>query len=142
VSGAFEAASAPLPEISERMKPFWAAAAERRLVLPRCPRCGTLHFPAVDICSRCLTDAPAEWIEASGRGVVFSFVVMHQVYHPAFTDQVPYAVVDIQLEEGPRMISRLVDVKLTDIHVGMPVQVTFVFMSDAIHVPMFRRIAR
>jgi len=132
----------PLPDITARMKPFWDAASEGRLMLPRCCRCETLHFPAVEMCNRCLSDSAPEWISASGRGVVFSFVVMHQVYHPLFADQVPYAVVDVKLEEGPRMISRMLDVAIADIRVGMPVSVNFVRMSDTIHLPMFRASAR
>ena len=132
-------ASVPLPESSPRMLPFWVAARRGKLVLPRCGNCGTLHFPALQICSRCLNgDDSREWIEASGRGIVFSFVVMHQVHHPAFAAEVPYAVVDVKLEEGPRMISRLLDVPPDGIHVGMEVQVAFVRASDDFHLPMFR----
>jgi uncharacterized OB-fold protein len=132
----------PLPEISERMRPFWTAAAQGRLVLARCRACETFRFPAVETCTSCLAPSATEWVEASGRGVVFSFVVMHQVYHPAFAEQVPYAVVDIKLEEGPRMISRLLDVASADIRVGMPVHATFVRMSDTIYLPMFRESGR
>jgi uncharacterized protein len=128
----------PLPDQPPRMAPFWSAAAEGRLVLQRCGACRSLYFPAVETCSACLRDDRLEWTSASGRGEVFSYVVMHQLYHPAFAAEVPYTVVDVKLEEGPRMISRLADGGAGAVRVGMPVEVTFVHAGENVHLPMFR----
>jgi hypothetical protein len=66
---------------------------------------------------------------------------MHQVYHPAFAEEVPYLVVDVRLDEGPRMISRVVDCEPSNVRIGMNVEVTFVRASDDVHLPVFRRSA-
>lgn len=128
----------PLPEGDRTLAPFLAAAKDRRLVVQRCARCGTLRFPPRELCTSCLS-TEVEWAEVSGRGEIFSFNVMHQVYHPAFATEVPYAVVVVKLEEGPKMISNLVDCPVDEIRIGMAVEVVFETMNDTITLPKFRR---
>ncbi len=128
----------PLPEGDRALVPFFAAAKERRLVVQRCARCGTLRFPPRELCTSCLS-TEIEWADVSGRGEIFSFNVMHQVYHPAFATEVPYAVVVVKLAEGPKMISNLVDCPVDEIRIGMPVEVVFETMTDEITLPKFRR---
>jgi uncharacterized OB-fold protein len=130
--------SRPLPEGDPALAPFFAAAKERRLVVQRCARCGTLRFPPRELCTSCLS-TEVEWADVSGRGEIFSFNVMHQVYHPAFATEVPYAVVVVKLAEGPKMISNLVDCPVDAIRIGMPVEVVFETLTDAITLPKFRR---
>ena len=129
----------PLPQIAPEMAPFFEAARRHELVVQRCRACGTPRFPARDQCSKCLS-RESEWLRASGRGEVFSFAVMHQVYHPGFADEVPYAVVVIELEEGARLVSNLVDCPVRDIRIGMPVEVVFEAASAQITLPKFRRV--
>jgi len=124
-----------LPDITPEMAPFFAAARRRELVVQRCRACGAYRFPARDICSRCLS-REAAWERVAGRGVVFSFAVMHQAYHPAF--QVPYAVVVVELEEGVRMLSNVVDCPLRELAIGMPVEVVFEELSAEVTLPKFR----
>ena len=130
----------PLPEGDRALAPFFAAAKERRLVVQRCARCGSLRFPPRELCTSCLSTA-VEWAEVSGRGEIFSFNVMHQVYHPAFATEVPYAVVVVKLAEGPKMTSNMVDCPVGDIRIGMPVEVVFETVSEEITLPKFRRVA-
>jgi uncharacterized OB-fold protein len=127
----------PLPEITPEMAPFWEAAHRHQLVVQRCRNCGTARFPARDICSRCL-GRDADWTPVSGRGKIFSYAVMHHIYHPGFADAVPYAVVVVELDEGARLISNLVDCPLTDIRIGMPVEVTFDDLTPEVTLPKFR----
>jgi uncharacterized OB-fold protein len=96
------------------------------------------RFPARDICSRCLA-RESDWVPVSGRGAVFSFAIMHQVYHPGFADEVPYAVVVIELEEGARLVSNLVGCPPHEITVGMPVEVVFEDVTPEVTLPKFRR---
>jgi hypothetical protein len=119
------------------MAPFFEAARQRRLVIQRCRGCGTLRFPARDGCSRCLS-RESEWTPVSGRGAVFSYAVMHQVYHPGFADAVPYAVVVVELEEGARLVSNVVDCALRDLRIGMPVEVVFEDVAPGVTLPKFR----
>ena len=74
----------------------------------------------------------------SGRGTVYSFVIMHQVYDPAFKDDVPYNVAAVELEEGPRLYTNLVDVANAAIRVGMPVSVVYDDVTDGITLVKFR----
>ena len=99
----------PIPAITPDMRPFFEAAQRHELRVQRCRGCGALRFPARAICSDCLS-TDADWVPVSGRGEIFSFNVMHQVYHPGFAAEVPYAVVLVKLAEGPKMISNLVGI--------------------------------
>jgi uncharacterized OB-fold protein len=130
----------PLPEGDRTLAPFFAAAREHRLVVQRCGGCGALRFPPRELCSGCLS-IEASWVEVSGRGEIFSYNVMHQIYHPAFATEAPYAVVVVKLAEGPKMISNLVDCPLDQIAIGMPVEVVFEPASAEITLPKFRRAA-
>ena len=136
-----ETSAKPLPQISAEMAPFFEAARRQQLVVQRCRGCGTLRFPARDRCSGCLA-REAEWVPVSGKGTVFSFAVMHQVYHPGFAAEIPYAVVLVALDEGPRMISNVVGVPPSEIRVGMPLEVTFEAVSPEVTLPKFRVAAR
>ena len=132
-----EAVAKPLPQVSAEMAPFFEAARRQQLVVQRCRGCGTLRFPARDRCSACLA-REAEWLPVSGRGTVFSFAVMHQVYHPGFAAEVPYAVVLVALDEGPHMISNVVGVPPSDIRIGTPLEVVFEAVSPEVTLPKFR----
>ena len=131
----------PLPQMTPEMAPFWEAARRHELVVQRCRGCGTPRFPARDICSRCLS-REAEWAPVSGRGTVFSYTVMHQVYHPAFAAEVPYAVIVVELEEGARLLSNLVGCPVGDIAPGMPVEAVFEDVTPEVTLPKFRPRAR
>ena len=131
------AVAKPLPEITPAMAPFWEAARRHELVVQRCRSCGAHRFPARDICSRCL-GREADWVPVSGRGSVFSFAIMHQVYHPGFADAVPYAVVVVELEEGARLISNVVGCPVGEVTIGLPVEVVFEDVSGEVTLPMFR----
>lgn len=130
-------AERPLPDTTGEMAPFWEAARRHHLVVERCMGCGTFRFPARDLCSRCLS-REAEWAPVSGRGAIFSFAVMHQIYHPAFADAVPYAVVVVELEEGVRLVSNVVDCPLDALRIGLPVEVVFEAVTPEVTLPKFR----
>jgi len=106
-------------------------------MVQKCDSCGRLRFPPRDRCSHCLS-IRSSWTPVSGRGEVFSFNIMHQVYHPGFAAEVPYAVVVVQLEEGARIVSNLVGVKPHEIRCGMPVEVVFEKLSEEVTLPKFR----
>lgn len=131
-----DAADLPIPVPSAETAPFWAAAREEKLVIPRCDKCGGTWFPPSEACPSC--GAPHySWIEASGRGKVFSFVVFHRVYHRAFKGKVPYTVAVIELEEGPRLISNVVGISPDDVRCDMAVRVVFDARGDGVKVPQF-----
>ncbi|GAA0988412.1 OB-fold domain-containing protein [Acrocarpospora macrocephala] len=121
--------SRPVPVVTEENRPFWEGLAEGRLLLQRCSGCGHPRYPIALVCPRCLSKEHG-WEAMSGRGTVFSSVVFHQVYHPAFADRVPYNVAMVELDEGPLIMTNVVG---TDqVTVGMPVQVIFTAIEGAV----------
>ncbi len=126
----------PIPAISDEMRPFYEGAQRNELWVQRCNGCGTLRFPARALCSDCLATT-ADWVQVSGRGEIFSFNVMHQVYHPGFAAEVPYAVVVVQLAEGPKLTSNVVGLEPHALRIGMPVRVVFEAISDEVTLPKF-----
>jgi uncharacterized OB-fold protein len=129
--------SKPVPAVTPEMREFFDGARAGRLMVQKCESCGRLRFPAHDLCSKC-NSTESRWVPVSGRGEVFSFNIMHQLYHPGFAGQVPYAVVVVELEEGCKFISNLLGVEPHDIRCGMPVEVTFEKLSDDVSIPKFR----
>lgn len=126
----------PLPEADDASRPFYDGAMEGRLMLMRCGQCGAYRLPSRQHCDRCLSPQ-FSWVQASGKGTVRTFAVMHRVYHPAFAGEVPYNITVVELEEGPRIVSNLVGVANADIRADMPVQVEWERHSD-VALPKFR----
>jgi len=138
VSATTDKPTKPLPQVSPEMAPFFDAARRHVLAVQHCAGCGTMRFPARTICSKCLS-REATWAPVSGRGTVFSFAIMHQAIHPGFAAETPYAVVVVELDEGPRLLSNLVDCPTADVHIGMPVEVVFDDLTPEVTLPKFRR---
>ncbi|HEY9358986.1 MAG TPA: OB-fold domain-containing protein, partial [Xanthobacteraceae bacterium] len=82
--------------------------------------------------------AEAQWQPVSGRGKVFSFVVFHRAYHPAWEGKVPYNVALIELDEGPIMLSNVIATDDTKLAVGVPVAVAFERVDDSLSIPVFK----
>lgn len=125
----------PVPVPSLESWPYWEALKAHRLMMPRCGACGHRWFPPSLLCPAC-NARDVTWAEVSGCGKVWSFVVMHRVYHPAFAAEVPYVVALIELAEGPRMISNVVGIPPDAVRCEMPVQVVF-DDRDGATVPLF-----
>lgn len=130
------APSKPIPAVTPELAPFFEGARRGELMLQRCRTCAEFRWPPREVCSHCLS-RDSEWAPVSGRGEVFTFNVMHQVYHPGFAAEVPYAVVLVKLAEGPKLTSNLVGVSPREIRIGMPVRVIFEAVSDEVTLPKF-----
>ncbi len=126
----------PLPRLSAANTPYLEAAREGRLVVQRCQSCGKSRFPAASLCSHCLSPE-AEWITASGKGTVWSFCFFHRQYFKGFEAEIPYNVVLVQLDEGPRLYSNLLGVAKPDIRVGMRVKAHFDAVTDEVTLVKF-----
>jgi uncharacterized protein len=127
----------PLPRVTRELAPYFAAAKRRELVVQRCAGCGLLRFPPRELCSTCWS-RDAAWVPVSGRGEVFSFYWMHQIYHPGFATEVPYAVAIVALDEGPHVLSNVVGASRDELRIGMPVEVVFEDASDEVTLAKFR----
>ncbi|MGE0545016.1 MAG: Zn-ribbon domain-containing OB-fold protein [Dehalococcoidia bacterium] len=127
----------PIPVADDASAPFFAGAAAGRLMLMRCVACGTHRYPARDRCDVCWS-TETEWVEASGRASLHSWVVFHQVYHLAFADRVPYNVAVVELEEGPRITTNVIDCELDDLKAGMALIVMFEEIAEGMAMAKFR----
>ena len=127
----------PLPRPTEDSAPFWEGAHKGELRMQQCGDCGHVRFPPAVLCARCLSQS-SSWIKLSGRGTVFSWIVVHQSQHPAFNSDTPYNVAIVELEEGIRLHTNVVECANEDLRIGMPVEVVFDKVSDEITLPKFR----
>jgi len=125
----------PVPGPTEA--PFWEWCRRHELRLQRCSDCGTFRFHPRPRCPSCRSSA-ATWEPVAGTATVASYTIVHPPVLPAFADRVPYNAVVVQLDEGPFMVSNLVDVENEDIEVGMRVEVTFVDLDPDLTLPQFR----
>jgi uncharacterized OB-fold protein len=114
----------PLPVIDEHSAPFWRAARERELKLPKCTSCGALRTHFEPWCAECGSEA-FEWVRLSGRGKVWSHCNFHKAYFAGFKEEVPYNVSIVELDEGPHLYTNLVGIEYSEIHIGMPVRAHF-----------------
>jgi uncharacterized OB-fold protein len=127
--------SGPIPVPSPETKPFWDAAKRHELCLPRCRACGALHYYPRGACPVCLS-ADLAWERVSGRGTLHTFTIVHRG-QKGFPVATPYVLAMVALDEGPRMMTTLVDVDPAAVRIGMPVRVLFRDVSDAIALPLF-----
>ena len=126
----------PTPEPDEDTAPYFEAAARGVFVIERCLDCRAYLGPGTPLCTECLSES-LEWVEGSGRATLHTFGVMHQPYHPAFYDALPYNLVEVELAEGPRLNAVVVGVANEELRVGMPVVVAFEVVGG-VRVPVFR----
>lgn len=120
----------------EHSHEFFDAAREKRLLIQRCAECEKHQFYPRQVCVHCGSGS-VEWTEASGRGVVHTFTVIHQQGMPGWRDETPYVAAIIELAESVRMTSVVVDVEPSSVEIGMPVEVTFVDEGTYV-LPRFR----
>ena len=127
----------PLPVPDPESRPFWEAAKDGRLLIQRCASTGAYQFPPTTFCPGAGLERP-EWVEASGKGRVFSWIVVrHPVPKDVYADEVPYAVALVTLEEGCRMVANLVNIDVDAIEADMPVRVAFKPVTNEITLPVF-----
>jgi uncharacterized protein len=116
--------AAPTPA-ADWLAEYHAGLERGELQVTHCVECGRLEFPPRAACPRCSATGPSSWITVSGRGHVWSFVIFHKRYLPEPAPQPPYDVAVVELVEGPRLFTRIVETDLADIRVGMPVDAVF-----------------
>lgn len=126
-----------LPTPDNETRPFWDAAREGKLLIKQCNSCDRFHFYPRPFCPRCWND-DVEWTEASGRGTLYTWSVVHVNDLPPFPERVPYVAAIVELEEGPRIMTNIVDCEFDALRIGMPVEVTFRPASDEFTLPLFR----
>jgi uncharacterized OB-fold protein len=98
-----------VPESTDLTSAYWAAAREGRIALQRCVRCQHTWHPPAPVCPHCRS-TEIEWVPSSGQGRLYSYTVVEHAVHPAVNGAVPYLVALVDLDEGPRIVTTLVEV--------------------------------
>ena len=127
----------PLPDINDDNKEFWTGCKDHELRFQKCKQCSHVRWPPSIICPECHS-SEMEWVVSRGKGKVYSFVVYHVAYHQGFKDEVPYIVADVELEEGPRLLTNIVECLPESISCEMPVTVVWDDVTEDFSLPKFR----
>jgi uncharacterized OB-fold protein len=127
----------PLPAISSLNEPYWTGLKHRDLKLQRCNDCNKLWYPPGSFCPECWS-RNFIWQKLSGRGKVNSWVVFHQAYFSSVKDEIPYNVAEVELDEGPRLLTNLVGIDNADIQIGLPVEIVFDDVTEEVTLAKFR----
>ncbi len=126
-----------LPVVNAIDRGFWEAAAKGELRLQKCRSCGVLQFFPRAVCTACLGH-DLEWAPVSGKGRVHTFSLCRVPRNRAFMDEVPIHVAEVELDEGVRMVTRIVGANRDQVTSGAPVTVTFMETEDPdIKLPVF-----
>ncbi|MBI4529713.1 MAG: OB-fold domain-containing protein [Deltaproteobacteria bacterium] len=130
----------PLPEITPVTQPFWEAAAKGKLVMQRCSACRSWIWCPRPACVECGSEN-LRWTPLSGHGKVFAFTVIREVVGRAlrgFARDIPYVTAWIDLDEGPRFCSNVVECSADQVAIGMDVEVVFEEARQGVFLPKFR----
>jgi len=129
--------SKPLPVIETWNAPYWQATKRHEFMAQKCQTCGYVHLPPGPACTNCLS-ADQDWIRLSGKGTIYSYGIYYQLWHPGFTEDIPYNVALIELAEGPQIISQVVGCRNAELGCGLEVEVMFDDVTPEITLPKFR----
>lgn len=127
----------PLPNMNGDNEEFWSGCKAHELRFQKCKACGHVRWPASIICPMCYSKE-MKWIVAEGKGKVYSFAVYHVTYHPGFENDLPYVVADVELEEGPRLLTNIVGCRPDEVKCEMLVKVTWEDITEEFSLPKFR----
>ena len=128
----------PLPVLEGFAGEFYAGCQRDELLFQRCENCGTWRHVPRELCAECGSWDWA-WQASSGRGKVFTWTVIERPLHPAFAEDVPLAAVVVELEEGVRLLSHVIDCPPEELEMEMPVVVSFDAVTEEVTLPRFRR---
>ena len=126
----------PLPTVVGETKPFWDSCRQGKLLIQKCDRCAEYQFYPRGFCSNCWSN-DIRWVQSSGKGTVWTFTITYQNRTPGF-DSAPYVLALVELEEGVKMFTNIVECDPPQVSIGMPVEVSFVQASDQITIPYFK----
>ncbi|WP_219666624.1 Zn-ribbon domain-containing OB-fold protein [Streptomyces bambusae] len=128
-----------LPEVDDFTRPYWEAAADGALLLRHCAACGRTHHYPREFCPHCWAgEDQVTWRPATGRATLYTWSVVHRNDLPPFGARVPYVAAVVDLAEGPRMMTEVVDCPESALRIGMPLQVAFRELAEGLTAPVFR----
>jgi uncharacterized OB-fold protein len=125
------------PASNPNTKIFWDGCRRGEFLLQRCLACGALRHPPSPVCPKCLSPDD-EWIKAGGRGQIYTFAVARQPLRRGWEDAVPYVVAVVEIDEGPRVLSNIVNVAPERVRIGMVVELMFEQLEGGGNLPVFQ----
>jgi uncharacterized OB-fold protein len=125
-----------LPTPDDTTVPYWEGTADHRLLLKRCQACGRNHFYPRPFCPHCWSDN-VEWLEASGRATLYTYAIVRANGLEPFSSEVPYIAAVVDLEEGVRMMTNVVECPFEGLAIGMPLELAFRAAKE-FSIPVFR----
>ena len=131
----------PLPRPATWSKTFWEGTKQHKLLLKTCKSCGHIDHPPYLYCTECLSDESV-WVEASGKATLYAFAVNEYGVPFAFMPDLPYVTALVDLPEGPRMLSNIVECDPRGLKNGMELEVVFEEMSPEITLPKWRPVKK
>jgi len=126
----------PAPTPDAESAQFWMGTLDRKLLVQECSTCGHHQLYGRSLCTSCHA-ATLRWIEASGRGTIYSRTIIRQNPTRPFKHLIPFVVALIDLDEGPRVMSNVVGTPADEVQIGDRVRVTFQPVSDDAALPLF-----
>ena len=128
----------PIPPVTDLTQPYWDAAQQDQLVIQSCDACLSPQFPPRAHCAACGADT-LSWQPVSGEGVIYTYTIAHRPPHPVFKEQCPLVIAVVELAEGPRLMSNIIDCTEADLEVGLTVHVAFEPIEDSdLKLPVFK----
>jgi uncharacterized OB-fold protein len=132
-----ETPAKPVPKIDPWVQPFWDGTRDNRLMIQQCTKCDQHIFYPRIACPFCAADEP-RWVEAGGRGRIYSYTVVENNAPSAFIADMPYVIAVIELDEGVRMLSNVIGCEASELDCELPVEVVFEKLNEEITLPKFR----
>ncbi|MCX7983106.1 MAG: OB-fold domain-containing protein [Syntrophales bacterium] len=126
----------PRPVIGPDNAFFWEGCKRRQLVFQKCKSCGHVRWPPAHVCPKCL-EYDWEEIVSSGQGIIYSYVIYHFPYHPGFREELPYVVALVDLMEGPRVLTNIIECDSSALACDLPVEIVWDEEGE-IPIPKFR----
>jgi len=124
------------PQPSLETEIYWQGCRNHKLLIQKCSVCEQYQFYPRIMCTNCM-DREVEWVQATGRGKVASYTIIHRAISKAYLDEVPYVVALVELEEGPTMMSNIIHCEPEEVVIGMEVEVIFEDWSEEVSIPKF-----
>jgi len=126
-----------LPTPDAETEPFWDAAKDGKLLIKKCNACNEFHFYPRPFCPKCWSD-DVEWYEASGRATLYTWSVVHRNDLPPFHERVPYVAAVVDLDEGPRMMTNVIECEFDALEIGMALEAVYYPTSEDVTIVQFK----
>jgi len=127
----------PLPHIDEESRPFWEALQRHELYVQKCRDCGDLRYHPRALCTSCMSSR-TEWVRAKGTGKIYTFTVTMQNQAAGFRETLPYVMAWVEIDEGLKLLTNIVDCPPEQVKIGMPVEAVFDDVTPEVTLVKFR----